>query len=234
MTGNIISVIPNNAAPDFSLRNNGTSVGRRALSALLLAIGAILFIPAGSYAETFYNCINQAGEKTMSNYPLAGHICTPIGTVGEMPKTQVQNRTQGQEKSVLATSREKTTNIVIKGNSILVPVTIVYGSIELPVQLLLDTGASGTTINTEIADRLFINPDKAIKIKGIVVGGGTVDAAVIKISSLTVGPHIFRDRNIFIVPHKGSAAKFDGLLGMDVLKELKYKIDFQNRVILWE
>jgi hypothetical protein len=37
-----------------------------------------------------------------------------------------------------------------------------------------------------------------------------------------------------IVPHDGPAVKFDGLLGMDVLGSLSYKIDLAKQVIIWE
>jgi hypothetical protein len=36
------------------------------------------------------------------------------------------------------------------------------------------------------------------------------------------------------VPHKGSGMRYDGLLGMDVLRGLKYKVDFKKQVIIWE
>jgi hypothetical protein len=55
------------------------------------------------------------------------------------------------------------TKVTVIGNSILVPVTLVYQGNQVDVQLLLDTGASGTVINTEIADRLNVNLSTARK-----------------------------------------------------------------------
>jgi hypothetical protein len=51
---------------------------------------------------------------------------------------------------------------------------------------------------------------------------------------LKIGPHAIRNKNIAVVPHDGPAVKFDGLLGMDVLGRLSYKIDFAKQVIIWE
>jgi len=67
-----------------------------------------------------------------------------------------------------------------------------------------------------------------------VVGGAVIEAHVVRIKSLIVGPHTKRNPDIFVVPHKGFDAIYDGLLGMDVLRELKYKIDFEKQIIIWE
>jgi clan AA aspartic protease (TIGR02281 family) len=129
---------------------------------------------------------------------------------------------------------DEPTKVQIRGNSVLVPVTLVYGRNEADVNLLLDTGAAATTIHTEVADRLSLDLDRARKARVQVVGGGVIEASVIRIDSLTVGPHTKRNWSIFVVPHKGSTARYDGLLGMDVLRGLKYRIDFKKQVIIWE
>ncbi len=129
---------------------------------------------------------------------------------------------------------DEPTKVKIIGNSVLVPATLVYGGNEVDVHLLLDTGATGTAIHTEIADQLSMNLSKERRAQVRVVGGAAIEAHVVRITSLTVGPHTKRNRDIFVVPHKGFATIYDGLLGMDVLRELKYKIDFEKQVIIWE
>ena len=126
------------------------------------------------------------------------------------------------------------TKVTVIGNSVLVPVTLVYQGYQVDVQLLLDTGASGTVINTEIADRLNINLSTARKGRGRVVGGVVIDTYQITLSRLTVGPHTKENFPVFVIPHKGPPAKYDGLLGMDVLRGLKYVVDFEKHLIVWE
>jgi clan AA aspartic protease (TIGR02281 family) len=129
---------------------------------------------------------------------------------------------------------DEPTKVQIRGNTVLVPATLVYGGNEVDVHLVLDTGASRTTINTEIADQLSMNLSKERKAQVRVVGGAVIEARLVKMNRLTVGPHTKRNWDILVVPHKGSAAGHDGLLGMDVLRGLKYRVDFIKQVIIWE
>ncbi len=126
------------------------------------------------------------------------------------------------------------TKVTVIGNSVLVPVTLVYQGNQADVQLLLDTGASGTVIHTEIADRLNVNLSTATKTRGRVVGGAVIEAYQVTLSRITVGPHTKENAAVLVIPHKGPAAKYDGLLGMDVLRGLKYSVDFEKQILLWE
>jgi clan AA aspartic protease (TIGR02281 family) len=129
---------------------------------------------------------------------------------------------------------DEPTKVKIRGNTVLVPATLSYGGYEVDVHLVLDTGASRTTINTEIADQLSMNLGKERKTYVRVVGGGVIEARTVRMNSITVGPHTKRNWDVFVVPHKGCAAGYDGLLGMDVLRGLKYRVDFKKQVIIWE
>jgi clan AA aspartic protease (TIGR02281 family) len=126
------------------------------------------------------------------------------------------------------------TKVTVIGNSVIVPVTLVYQGNQVDVQLLLDTGASGTVINAEIADRLNINLSKARKVRGQVVGGAVIEASQVTLSRVTVGPHTKENAAVFVIAHKGPAAKYDGLLGLDILRGLKYNVDFDKQLIIWQ
>jgi predicted aspartyl protease len=126
------------------------------------------------------------------------------------------------------------TKIMVVGNAVLVPVTVAYKENEVDVLLLLDTGSSRTVVNSEIADRLNINLTEAKKMRLQVVGGALIEARQIRLSSITVGPHTTKNTHILIVDHKGPPVKHDGLLGMDLLRGLKYNVDLEERIIRWE
>ena len=127
-----------------------------------------------------------------------------------------------------------TTKITVVGGSVLVPVTLVYKGNETDVQLLLDTGSSRTAVSTKIADRLDINPTEGRKVRVQVVGGALIEAQQVRLTSITVGPHTKKEAYILIFEHRGPPVKFDGLLGMDLLRGLKYKIDFEKQIMTWE
>jgi len=129
---------------------------------------------------------------------------------------------------------ESPTKVTVIGNSVLTPVTLVYRGNQVDVQLLLDTGASATVINTEIADRLGVNLNSARKVKVQVVGGRVIDAHLVTLNSLTVGPHTKNNALITVLPHEGAREKHDGLLGMDILRNFKYRVDIDKQLIIWE
>lgn len=203
------------------------------LTATLVVI-FVLLLPGIVHAGTFYHCIDKDGNKTLVDYPMDGQKCKEILTYDEAADPRGISEQWKHGGSAVVPPGDKRTRIITRGNSVLVPATLAYGNNEVSVHFLLDTGATGTTINTDIADQLSIDLSNAGKTKGVVVGGGVIEASVVRITSLTVGPHTIRNLKIFIVPHKGGPARFDGLIGMDVLRDWKYRVDFKNQVIVWE
>jgi len=128
-------------------------------------------------------------------------------------------------------SSKMETKVTVKGNQVLVPATLGYGKKEVQVSLLLDTGASITTLNRNAVKKLqLVQPHKA---KLIVPGGKTIDADVIQLSYIKVGPHKIPNLHAGIIDHKGVPVEFQGLLGMNFLREVDYKIDFERQVIVW-
>jgi clan AA aspartic protease (TIGR02281 family) len=126
------------------------------------------------------------------------------------------------------------TKVTVVENAVLVPATLVYQGTEVDVQLLLDTGASRTAVSTEVADRLNVNLTAARKARVQVVGGAVIEAQRVTLSRITVGPHTKKNAEILVIPHRGPPTKHDGLLGMDVLRGLKYNLDLERQIIIWE
>jgi hypothetical protein len=67
-----------------------------------------------------------------------------------------------------------------------------------------------------------------------VVGGAVIEARLLRLTSITVGPHTKNKADILIVPHNGPPVNYDGLLGMDLLRGLKYNIDYEKQMMTWE
>lgn len=150
-------------------------------------------------------------------------------------KNQLRKRKETQRKRQKNKKRQKlpqslVTKVTIKGNSVLVPVKVTFGSKEKTALLVLDTGAELVVLYKDFADQLNIRPLK--KAKATVASGRTIPAGIAKLSSLEVGPHKKTDLAAAIINPVGTM-HYDGLLGMNFLRDLEYRIDFDNRVIVW-
>jgi predicted aspartyl protease len=131
----------------------------------------------------------------------------------EQQLQQAEEQAQAEQMREAKEELDQTlqTKVVIDGNRVLVPVTLANGGNELQALLLLDTGASHMVIHRDIADQLSIVTQK----KGLsqVAGGQTIQTEMGQLSYLDVS--------------------YNGLLGMNFLKNVQYNIDFRNQVIKW-
>ncbi len=123
------------------------------------------------------------------------------------------------------------TNVTIEGNSVFVPCTLGYDKYEFEALLVLDTGCAVTTLHEDIAKQLHIKKGKRSYAR--VAGGGIIGVNEAKLKYIQVGPYRKEGMRVDIVEHKGPSVKQKGLLGMNFLRGLNYKIDYFNEVIKW-
>ena len=71
-----------------------------------LIILSILFAPFFAYAGTLYSCIDKEGNETLSDYPLGGKTCKPIGTFEGMTHEESENYKKDREKKGLKNTKK--------------------------------------------------------------------------------------------------------------------------------
>lgn len=146
------------------------------------------------------------------------------------------------EENKLLNEREKEalkqqfeTDVIIRGNQVLVPVTIGHGQQEQEALFLLDTGATHLVLFKEFANQFSL---EAVE-KGVskVAGGGLVPSELVVLDYVKVGPLRVNQAGATVIANVGSSGKalnFSGLLGMNILRNIEYTIDFENRKIRWK
>jgi len=172
-----------------------------------------------------------ADSAAVESPPRAG---VRLAQSGKRADARGESETWTRMGETVISGGDEPTKVKIRGNRVLVPATLAWGGREVDVHLVLDTGSSATVIYAGIADQLSMDLGRARKARVQVVGGAVIEARVVRLNSLTVGPHTIQNRDIVVVPHEGPAAGYDGLLGMDVLRGLKYRVDFKKQHIIWE
>jgi predicted aspartyl protease len=147
---------------------------------------------------------------------------------------EMLEKRQLEEQEQEALRKRLETDVIINGNQVIVPVTLKNGTREVEALMLLDTGASHLVLFDELARKLAVQPRR--KSVSMVAGGSLIDSELTLLERVAVGPLNLSQVQATVIQHElqtGGPVRFDGLLGMNVLRNMPYTIDFENRKIRW-
>lgn len=180
--------------------------------------------------EFIYSWVDENDIKHFSDSP-------PLETVKEYSATPKLNtyltkfpfppKTKASQSNPL----ESETNVIIKGNSVLVPVTIGHKGKKFSTYLVIDTGAETTVLHKSVADKLNIASTKTIKAK--VADGRFVDSKIAYLDYLVIGRNVMENVEVLIIKQETKSEIGQGLLGMNFLKGWNFTIDFNRKVVKW-
>jgi len=119
----------------------------------------------------------------------------------------------------------------VEGNSVKIPVEMRYLGRTLTLNLIVDTGATRTLLHRSAIRGFNAVPRPAGY--ATVVGGARIPTSVMTINRMSFGP-VERNGAEVLVIDPQSNLPYDGLLGMDVLSTVKYEIDLQRGLVIWE
>ena len=197
-----------------------------------ISIFALALVLASSVkAERIYTWTDENGVHHATNVP-------PVQPPGKVTIMQFRSRSFSTEEPEVQYTQpaesfapETETRIYTVDNHVIVPVILSYHGTEVPARLLLDTGSTNITLHAAIAKKLSIDKSRKGSIR--VAGGETIEAEAVMLDAVTVGPHTETNLLAGIIEHRGPDVPFDGLLGMNFLKNYQYTIDFEEQLLRW-
>ncbi|MDD5285381.1 MAG: retropepsin-like aspartic protease [Desulfuromonadaceae bacterium] len=150
----------------------------------------------------------------------------------DLDKSKDNSKMKSAPQAVPGEKIKYSTKISIVNNVILIPVVFRNKGQRVDAKMILDTGASVTTIYSALASKLHLNKNKLTRVKSINANGVPSDTLLTKVDHMEVGDKILSNPEVVVMPLLGSIG-VDGLLGNSFLRYFNFTIDYPNQLLIW-
>jgi len=124
------------------------------------------------------------------------------------------------------------TRISIVNNVIIVPVVFRNRGRKVKARMILDTGASLTTLYSPLASELHLNKNKLTRGRSINANGIPSDSLLTHVDHIEVDDKILANVEVVVIPSHSNIGA-DGLLGNSFLRFFNFTIDYEKQLLRW-
>lgn len=205
-----------------------------------LSLGSLLLLFFASPGHTaLYSCTDAAGTAVITDSPAQLRHCTLLGTgrsasperITPAPDPSPRRPAESEAPREHPTQASVFSAPLERIGSLLVVTIQVNGT--RPAKMILDTGASHTILSYAVARDLGLWALHRSASMTMHTAGGTVQAEILPIASITIGGAEVRNIEAVIHDLPEAPPDIDGLLGLNVLHRFTVTLDTaRNRLLL--
>ena len=134
--------------------------------------------------------------------------------------------------NLLQKKKQYSTKISIVDNVIIVPVVFRNKGSKVKARMILDTGASVTTIYSPLASKLNLSKNRLSRSRSVNANGISSDSVLTKVDHIEVDDKILANTEIVVIPSLNNIGA-DGLLGNSFLRFFNFTIDYEKQLLRW-
>ena len=148
------------------------------------------------------------------------------------PNKESIDKSKSASEQIHVDKPQYSTKISIVNNVIIVPVVFRNKGRKVKARMILDTGASVTTLYSALASQLNLNKNRLTKARSINANGVPSDSLLTRVDHIEVDDKILANSEIVVIPSHGNIGA-DGLLGNSFLRFFNFTIDYEKQLLRW-
>jgi hypothetical protein len=148
------------------------------------------------------------------------------------PNKESMDNPKSASEQIQLEKPQNSTKISIVNNVIIIPVVFRNKGSNVKARMILDTGASITTLYSSLASQLDLNKNKLTRARSINANGVPSDSLLTKVDHIEVDDKILANSEVVVIPSLSNIGA-DGLLGNSFLRFFNFTIDYEKQLLRW-